>query len=108
MESFNRNEEMRISLNNALEKVVSKYEKMPTVLFKFTRELLDKGRFEEGAEKVIEIFEKLSYKDEFLNLYKASLEDKILRGPLIYSIEKRFIQTMHTMYFHCESDAAAI
>ena len=46
---------------------------MTESLFKYTRSCLDKGNFTAEKEKILTIFEKLSYKDEFLNYYCESL-----------------------------------
>ena len=61
---------------------------MTEMLFKYTRAVLDKGNFSAEKEKILTIFEKLSYKDEFLNYYCESLEKIIVNSKLIYMIEK--------------------
>ena len=54
---------MQISLNNATEKLASKFDRLTESLFHYTRGLLDTGKFDQEKEKIVTIFEKLSYKD---------------------------------------------
>lgn len=68
-EGFFKNEELLVSLNNGIERLAAKFDNMTEMLFKYARAVLDKGNFSAEREKILTIFEKLSYKDEFLNYY---------------------------------------
>ena len=54
---------MDISLRHGLEKLASKNDKLPEILFKYARKVLDEGNFDRNSEKILTIFEKLSEKD---------------------------------------------
>ena len=46
-QGLNKNEEILVSLNNGIEKLASKFEKMTEKLFQYTRNIMDKGMLSE-------------------------------------------------------------
>ena len=73
-------------MNNGIEKLALKFEKLPEILFSYCRKVLNEGLFTNKRNLIMTIFEQLSYKDDFIALYRQSLEENIIKGKLVYLV----------------------
>jgi cytochrome c-type biogenesis protein CcmE len=64
---FKRHQEIHVTLSNALEFGIGKWEKLPDILFRYCKKVVAEGTFDQNILIVKAVFEKMSSKDEFIH-----------------------------------------
>lgn len=61
-----KNSQLQVTLSNALENVMAKWDKYPEILFNYCKLIVTNGQFKSKQKSIELAFEKLTQKDEFI------------------------------------------
>lgn len=64
---FHKHQEMHVTLSNALETAIGRWEKLPESLFNYCKTVVNRGDFKSEEESIRSVFERVANKDEFVH-----------------------------------------